>query len=310
MKSNTHSCKIDYSKNKIDETIDKMKEKSRLTDTPVTQIFKNGLTELENQGINFVSPLPSFKSVQTSLYTCRNRTNFKSIEEVIIPPKFSKFVLAEYYNKDCGIIMFCSEENRTTIKNVYEFFIDGTFQSCPAPFTQLLSIHGDTSISESPSTTHVIPLIYALMTHKNEESYNALFVIIKAQLEWSPKKIHLDFEVAPANVLMSIFPDIILKKCYYHFSKSIWKKAKEMKIISKQERLIVGLYTALPLVPLDQTSEGVEYIKNESPDTVKMKIFTKYMERTWLKKKHLFHSGTYMVKDTAPITLWNVGIRF
>lgn len=123
----------DYSKNQIDESIDKMKEQSRLTDTPVTQIFKKGVSELENGGVNFVQPLPTFKSVQTSLYTCRKRTNFKSIEEVIIPPKFSDFVLAEYYDKDCGIIMFCSEENRITVKNVSEFFIDGTFQSCPAP---------------------------------------------------------------------------------------------------------------------------------------------------------------------------------
>lgn len=74
------------------------------------------------------------------------------------------------------------------------------------------------------------------------------------------KKIHLDFEVAPANALMSIFPDINLKKCYYHFTKSIWKKAKEMKIKSKQERRIVGLYTALPLLPFDQISDGVEYL--------------------------------------------------
>lgn len=123
------------------------------------------------------------------------------------------------------------------------------------------------------------------MTHKNEESYTALFLIIEAQIEWSPKKIHLDFEVAPANALMSIFPGIILKKCYFHFTKSIWKKAKEMKIKSKQERRTVGLYTALPLLPLDQTSDGVEYIKVESPNTAKMKIFTKYIKRTWLKKE-------------------------
>lgn len=106
-----------------------MKEQSRLTDTPVTQIFKKGLTELENMGVNFVSPLPSLKSVQTSLYTCRNRTNFKSIEEVIIPPKFSEFVLAEYYYKDCGIIMFCSEESRITVRMFLSFLLTGRFKA-------------------------------------------------------------------------------------------------------------------------------------------------------------------------------------
>jgi hypothetical protein len=259
-----------------------MKEEARTTDIPIPQIYKKGMTDLKNDGIHFVTKLPDLKSVQTAMYTGRLRTNFKNVEQVTIPAQFLDFVLADYYYNNNRIVVFCSTENRKIMKDIDEFFIDGTFQSCPDPFTQLVSIHGD--ISKSASETHVIPLVYALMTNKSQESYMALFQMIKSEIRnWSPIKFHLDFEIATANALLAIFPEIKLKKCYYHLTKSIWKKSKELKMNSKHERRVVGLFTALALLPMDHMSNGIKYIKDESPNTSKIMLFEKYMRQTWLK---------------------------
>lgn len=281
IKRNSHGCTADFGKNAVDESIAKMKVETRLSDTPVPQIYKQAINALKCDGIHFVSKIPDLKNIQTSLYSHRNRTNFKEIDKVTIPSTHSEFILSDYYFENCRIIIFCSLANRKYLTEIEEFFIDGTFQSCPGPFTQLYSIHGD--ISKSASETHVIPLVYALMTHKDQKSYYALFQMIKSQTSWNPKKVHLDFETAAANALLDIFPEIMLKKCYYHFTKSLWKKAKEMKMKSKKERRIIGLFTALPLLPMVLVSDGVAYIDDEKPKTDKMDRFTRYMKSTWLK---------------------------
>lgn len=70
------------------------------------------------------------------------------------------------------------------LPQIEEFFCDGTFFSCPKPFTQMFSIHAD--IAVSASTTNVVPIVYALMSDKKQESYYALFKIIKSQIPlWS-----------------------------------------------------------------------------------------------------------------------------
>lgn len=81
----------------MDEAIAKMKVETRLSDTPVTQIYIKNKNLLQDDGIHLVSKIPAFKNVQTSLYAHRNCTNFKEIEKVTIPSIHSEFVLADYY---------------------------------------------------------------------------------------------------------------------------------------------------------------------------------------------------------------------
>lgn len=50
------------------------------------------------------------------------------------------------------------------IPDIKEFFVDGTFYNCPAPFSQLYNIHGD--IRSTSETTEVAPLIFALMSDR------------------------------------------------------------------------------------------------------------------------------------------------
>lgn len=87
---------------------------------------------------------PELSSVQHSLYSDRNKEagvrklKFKLHGEVEVPEKFEDFILADY-SSDKGerIIIFCSPDSRQLIGNIKEFFGDATFQSCPAPFSQL-----------------------------------------------------------------------------------------------------------------------------------------------------------------------------
>lgn len=94
----------------------------------------------------------------------------------------------------------------------------------------------------------------------------------------------MDFEIAASNALVEVFSGIKIVKCCYHFIiNSLWKKAKKTKTKSKVESRIVGLCSALPLLPVDEINAGWEYIKSETSNTPKIQMFLKYFEHTWMK---------------------------
>jgi hypothetical protein len=68
------------------------------------------------------------------------------------------------------------------LNGVVDLFIDATFSCVPAPFYQCLII-----MVFDPSTSHYLPVIYALMTHKVQELYwqmfNQLIVLTKWKMQ-------------------------------------------------------------------------------------------------------------------------------
>ncbi|XP_050670646.1 uncharacterized protein LOC126969333 [Leptidea sinapis] len=129
--------------------------------------------------------LPSFDSVKCSLYTARKtklkveKTIYKEVAEVEIPATFEDFLLADYQNGDSRIIIFATNDAKSKMKTIGEYFCDATFKSVPPPpFAQLFSIH--------------------------------------------------DFEISVTNAIKSISSDVVIKKCYFHFCNSLWRKAKSI----------------------------------------------------------------------------------
>ncbi|KOB60495.1 Uncharacterized protein OBRU01_24439 [Operophtera brumata] len=104
---------------------------------------------------------------------------------------------------------------------------------------------------------------------------------------FKPKIVHADFEFAITNALKTLFPKIIVVRCYYHFTNSLWKKAKTLCIKCKTLRRIVGLCCNLPLLPNNMIFEGWNYITNECNDinNKKIEIFLSYFKKFYLKKK-------------------------
>lgn len=224
------------------------------------------------------------------MYDIRNRslevkkTTFKNFGEIIVPPKFSDFLLANYYDGIKRILIFCSKGARDQIELVEEYFGDATFNSCPYPFYQLFIIHGEAGSSLTQTAT--VPLIYALMPDKKEETYITVLKLIKSQLpKFNPKKYHCDFEIAEIKAFKKEFPSLVLKGCYYHWCKAVWKKSKKLKIKSKREKRIVGLTASLPLLPAEYIQEGLDYAKSESRGKDKFKSFFRYVDRFWMTEK-------------------------
>ncbi|KAL0810826.1 hypothetical protein ABMA28_010136 [Loxostege sticticalis] len=284
-------CKPNEQKNEVALTLDKIKQIGAQKSDPLPTIFNENVRGLYEKGLNFVVPVPSFPNVKHALYNARKKelqitkTVFKSVDEVEVPAKYNKdFLIADYIYEGSRILVFCKSEAKKYFCRVKEYFGDATFRT-PYPFSQLFTIHG--ALGDGSTDTNVVPLVYALMSDKKETTYFALFDILKANFEdFHPQKFHCDFEFAPSNALKAIFPDVTLKKCYYHFTNSIWRKAKSLQIKkNKRYRRIVGLCAALALLPQHLVIQGWTYVQEQANDiqNENMTTFMRYMKRTWLK---------------------------
>jgi hypothetical protein len=266
----------------------------------IPSAFKQAVAKAQSTGIDIIHDLPNYRNVKSSFYRKRNRTIgvsklvYVDVREVEVPRKFISFLLADYSYENERILIFCSDNGRNLMSNLNTFLGDGTFQSCPTPFVEIYSIHGD--MSSSQDNTHIVPLVYALLSQKTKRMYILLFSLIKSRIPtWEPHKLITDFELPAIDAFKTVFPEAENHGCYYHYTKSLWRKAKELGINkSYYTRKPVALCNALPLLPSNKIMEGWEYVKSEIqildeiefiPESEKLKLnkFKLYMERFWLR---------------------------
>lgn len=257
---------------------------------PVPETFNAMVSEFKAIP-SLIQNIPSFQSIKSSLYRHRNtiagikRLKCKNVEEFQVPEDYKYFLLADYLYNCNRIVVFCIEEAKNVICEIDHFLCDGTFKSCTEPFTQLYSIHGDFRSTEN--STNIIPLIYAYMSRRDEESYTILFNLIKSQVPgWQPLKFSIDFEKAAMKAIKATFPLATLKGCHTHFKKAIWNKGRDLKLTTSADIFKfreVALTTVLPLLPETEIRNGWLYITHRDttdPDILK---FRKYVEVQWLK---------------------------
>lgn len=107
-------------------------------------------------------------------------------------------------------MIFTTAENCLLLKSASFWVMDGTFKSCPSLFNQLFVIHG--SVERGNNKT-VVPLVYALMTSKDEDLYIQLSTNINNFAfengidfkENSNLEIITDFELASINSINEVF---------------------------------------------------------------------------------------------------------
>lgn len=299
LKSVVHvsDCIKNESKNIVDITLHECRKKVKEHNfRPIPTIYNECVKiPLEDKGIDLVADIPSFESVKSGFYKTRYanagiaKLRSNSSIDVEIPNFHSEFVLCDYNHDNRRIIIFCTDENRKRLSEVKHVFCDGTFQSCPAPFLQLYSIHADLGSSETHNL--IIPVLFLLMSDRKQESYDISFQLIKSQIaEFNPLKFTVDLERAAIKAIANNFPSSEIKSCYYHFKKNLWKKGQALGLtkfkITKRTVLLCG---ALALLPTNLLNEGWTYVKNTRPLTEpNISKFIKYMQ-FWIKNTK-FHN--------------------
>lgn len=156
-------------------------------------------------------------------------------------------------------------------------YCDGTFKCTPKPFRQIYSIHGEID-------GIVKPLAYALLVDKKKSTYKKLFQLLKTTIP----DLHVDiftsdFEEAAVRGIMSVFPDVTVKGCYFHYRQALKRKSKALELNKNSVfRKHVALCAVLPHLPVEDLEDAWLYIMSECPQDDIVTKFNDYMVNQWI----------------------------
>ncbi|XP_026325018.1 uncharacterized protein LOC113234005 [Hyposmocoma kahamanoa] len=281
VKEAKHVCLPDYERNKIDFTMSLAKQEVCLNMAPIPEIFEKHYYKLHKQDSDhtfgqgeMLSPeeLPTFSSKKDTLYRARykflnvKKSKFLRPQDVQLPDS----LVSDFFLYDDGveekIIIFGTRLAKATLKTVDIVYVDGTFRCCPIPFYQLFSVHAD--ITHESGTVCFVPLLFALLPNKSQTTYERLFKILKYQFFMNISTFKCDYELAIIQAIKAIYPDIVVKGCYYHFTNAVWKKSKSINFSSSNEgRKCTQLFSLLALLPASLIPEAYLTLCELAPNT-------------------------------------------
>jgi hypothetical protein len=193
------------------------------------------------------------------------------------------------------LIIFANPALLGLLNGVVDLFIDATFSCVPAPFYQCLII-----MVFDPSTSHYLPVVYALMTHKVQELYWQMFnqLIFLTKWKMQVRTFTSDFELAMMNTLELLFGENAgggkHVGCFFHL-KQAWRKYLIEKCGLGLSSLLgpfmaVGGLNLLCVIPRNEIdSVGIPFLRLtlEGTATELEKIlldkFWTYFRKQWLR---------------------------
>ena len=101
----------------------------------------------------------------------------------------------------------------------------------------------------------IIPCVYVFLPNKTQISYTqALRQISNLHPNLFPRTILIDFELAIKNSLEAVFPGVLVKGCYFHFTRNIWRKIQASGLQEQYQEDVnfvteVRMIAALAFVP-------------------------------------------------------------
>lgn len=237
--------------------------------------------------------LPSVNTIKRSVRNIRQRQDDgpaipQHRSEIIFPEDYKitlngqEFLLFDSgYGDENRILIFASRRNLQLLARSENWYADGTFKTVPHLFYQIFTLHGfKNNLS--------LPLVYALLPNKREETYAIFFRKIK-ELEpsVSPTTVTTDFEKAMVNAIRAEFPQIRHQGCFFHFCQSIFRKIQTNGLQPRYETdadfaLSLRFLSALAFVPTDSVVEVFEEMCDNNIFPPEAQEVVDYFEDTWI----------------------------
>ena len=142
------------------------------------------------------------------------------------------------------ILIFATDEKLNLLEHNNNWFMDGTFDTVPHIYAQLLTIHARVQGA-------VIPCVYAFLPNKTQHTYVTLFrELININGNLRPASVLIDFELGIKNALVAVFPAVSVNGCFFHFTQNIWRKMQQHRYQTEPGFVIEArMIAALVFIP-------------------------------------------------------------
>lgn len=127
------------------------------------------------------------------------------------------------------------------------------------------------------------------MTSRTTECYAAIFAYIEEMFKLEPGEFITDFEQSMRNAIQRVYPNTVLRGCWYHFCAALRKKHLKLgmsKLLKENDlaKQVKKMLMSLPLLPQENFNEAYQHIKSSAENWELAKDFEKifkYFERYW-----------------------------
>jgi hypothetical protein len=131
----------------VTEIVEAMKEEVRNDPSkPVKRIYDDRLIAM---ALAYRGPFPSFDAIKSTLYRVRAEMVPPvphDLDEVFIEGEWRRTWQGEEFlshiDNDWGILIYATDGNYRKLRRCRTLYLDGTFKSCPEPYTQVVTVHG------------------------------------------------------------------------------------------------------------------------------------------------------------------------
>ena len=131
-------------------------------------------------------------------------------------------MFAKNINDNDSMIILTCKSNLPALCESDVILGDGTFFVTPPHFQQVYTLH-------AYNDGKYMPLLFALLPNKKEETYKFMIAKIYRQCQNSnmsflPKMVVLDFEMAAINAFREFFVVADINLCRFYWSQSVFRK--------------------------------------------------------------------------------------
>jgi len=206
-------------------------------------------------------------------------------------------------DNDWGIAVFATRANFRTLGRCETIYIDGTFKTCPEPYTQFVTIHGKYQ-------GQVFTLCMCLLTGRTVGHYRQLLQHVKERIRNAtghrlrPTRVICDFENALMIALETELVNTQICGCYFHFCQSLWRKIQELGLARayirrRRVRQLLRKIMALGHLPVAIVRQNFFVLANE-------RRTRRLIDRYPAIRDFLLYIQNSYIEGTFPVILWNV----
>jgi MULE transposase domain len=202
---------------------------------PVRRVYNECIVlDSESDDDDIVESTPQFSEVRASLN--RYRGKFyppipRSTRDVYVRGDWKRTWAGKEFlihqDRQWGLLIFMSEKCALKLQQCTDLYVDGTFSTCPKPYKQIVTIHGNYK-------DRVLPLAFCMLSSKTTALYREMFQQLQRHVrritgnDLAPGRAICDFEIALMTAIQSEFPDTTVHGCFFHFCQSLWRKVQEL----------------------------------------------------------------------------------